>query len=96
MTVTCPRCAEGALRHDDLDVELIDLPCFGRRTRLIWSKPRWRYPNPTCKMVTFVEVDDRSASERAGITDRAGRWATFQVGHHGRAVSEVAADLGCD
>ena len=39
---------------------------------------------------------DRIAAESAGITDRAGRWATFQVGHHGRAVSEVAADLGCD
>jgi len=82
--------------HDDLDVELVDLPCFGRRTRLVWCKSRWRCPNPTCSTVTFVEVDDRNAVERAGITDRAGRWATFQVGHNGRAVSEVAADLGCD
>lgn len=49
-----------------------------------------------CGVVTFVELDDRIADPRAAITDRAGRWATFQVGHHGRAVSEVAKDLGCD
>jgi len=93
---SCPSCDGRAWRHDELDVELVDLPCFGRRTRLVWSKMRWRCPNPACGVVTFVEVDDRIAVERAGITDRAGRWATFQVGHHGRAVSEVAADLGCD
>ena len=92
----CPSCGGGPWRHDVCDVELVDLPCFGRRTRLVWSKSRWRCPNPDCEVVTFVEVDDRIAAERAGITDRAGRWATFQVGHHGRAVSEVAADLGCD
>ena len=34
-------------------------------------------PGMPCKVVTFVEVDDRIAVERAGITDRAGRWATF-------------------
>jgi transposase len=83
-------------QHDRVEVELTDLPCFGRRTRLVWSKRRWRCPDPACDVVTFVEIDDRIAAERAAITDRAGRWATFQVGHHGRAVSEVAADLGCD
>lgn len=30
------------------------------------------------------------------MTDRAGRWATVQVGRLGRAVSDVAAELGCD
>ena len=92
----CPGCEGRVWHHDDLDVELVDLPCFGRRTRLVWCKSRWRCPSPNCEVVTFVEVDDRIAVERAGITERAGRWATFQVGHHGRAVSEVAADLGCD
>jgi hypothetical protein len=31
-----------------------------------------------------------------GLTDRAGRWATLQVGKWGRTVNEVATDLGCD
>ena len=92
----CSGCRGAVWLHDRVDVELVDLPCFGRQTRLVWSKQRWRCPNPTCGVVTFVEVDDRIAHGRAAITDRAGRWATFQVGRHGRAVSEVAADLGCD
>jgi transposase len=92
----CPGCGGGVHRHDVDEVELVDLPCLGRQTRLIWMKQRWRCPNAACRVVTFVEVDDRIADQRAGITDRAGRWATFQVGRHGRAVSEVARDLGCD
>src|SRR5689334_15577854 len=30
------------------------------------------------------------------MTTRAARWATVQVGRDGRAVNEVADDLGCD
>lgn len=92
----CPGCEGDVWLHDRVEVELVDLPCFGRQTRLVWSKQRWRCPNAVCAVVTFVEVDDRIADARAAITDRAGRWATFQVGRHGRAVSEVARDLGCD
>ena len=92
----CPGCDGPVWAHDRVEVERVDLPCFGRQTRLIWSKQRWRCPNVACAAVTFVETDERIADSRAAITDRAGRWATFQVGHHGRAVSEVAADLGCD
>jgi hypothetical protein len=38
----CPACAGAVSHHDDLDIELVDLPCFERRTRLVWSKSRWR------------------------------------------------------
>jgi hypothetical protein len=41
-------------------------------------------------------MDPRIAAVQQGITDRAGRWATLQVGYHGRSVSEVAHDLGRD
>jgi hypothetical protein len=30
------------------------------------------------------------------MTDRAGRWVTEQVGRLGRAVNEIAVELGCD
>lgn len=93
---SCPSCAGTVWRHGVDEVELADLPCFGRRTRLVWVKQRWRCPNALCRVVTFVETDERIAADRAAITDRAGRWATFQVGFHGRSVSEVADDLGCD
>jgi transposase len=92
----CPGCGGVVHRHDVDEVELADLPCFGRRTRLVWHKRRWKCPNPACRVVTFTETDERIASPEAAVTDRAGRWATFQVGFHGRSVREVAADLGCD
>jgi transposase len=36
------------------------------------------------------------AAQRLGMTDRAGRWVTEQVGRHGRTVNEIAVELGCD
>jgi transposase len=93
---SCPGCGGGVHAHDTDEVELADLPCFGRRTRLVWSKLRWRCPNPSCSVVTFTETDERIAAPAAAITDRAGRWATIQVGKLGRTVAEVADELGCD
>lgn len=87
---TCPACSGPLWLHDRVEAELVDLPCFGHRTRLIWSKQCWRCPNAVCGVATFVEVDDCIADQCAGITDWAGRWATFQVGPYGPAVSEVA------
>ncbi|MGI8519797.1 MAG: hypothetical protein ACR2MC_04195, partial [Actinomycetota bacterium] len=29
-------------------VELVDLPAFGRRARLVWRKHRWACPNRAC------------------------------------------------
>lgn len=34
----------------------------------------------------------RMGSPQLALTDRAGRWATEQVGHHGRTVNAVALD----
>ena len=47
-------------------------------------------------MATWSEQDPMIASTRSALTTRAARWATCQVGKHGRAVSEVADDLACD
>lgn len=44
-------------RHDVDEVELADLPCFGRRTRLVWHKRRWKCPNPAYRVVTFTEIE---------------------------------------
>src|SRR5690606_35163510 len=40
--------------------------------------------------------EPRIAAPRLSVTDRAGRWATVQVGRNGRAVSDVARELGAD
>ena len=92
----CRGCGGGVHGHGRNDVVLVDLPVFGRAARLVWSKQRWKCINDRCGVGTWCEVDERVAPARAAITDRAGRWATIQVGRHGRSVSEVAKDLSCD
>jgi transposase len=81
---------------DRPQVELADLPVFGRPVRTVWHKHRWRCADPDCPVGSWTGIDTRIASPRLGLTDRAGRWATRQVGESGRTVSEVARELGCD
>ena len=93
---TCPACGTAARVKDRDPVMLIDLPVFGRRARLVWRKRRWRCAERGCRVGSWTELAPAIAATRLGLTDRAGRWATFQVGCHGRSVTEVAGDLGCD
>ena len=39
-----PTCECGGVvhRHGVREVVFVDLPCFGRPTRLVWRKQRWR------------------------------------------------------
>ena len=89
-----PECGCGGAvhRHGVREVVLVDLPCFGRPTRLAWRKQRWR-----CIVCGRCWCDENAelATARCALTTRAARWATVQVGRHGRAVSDVARDLGC-
>jgi hypothetical protein len=98
---TCerPRCSGCGSRSGVKDrdpVELADLPCFGRPTRLVWHKVRLACPDRECPVGTWTWEDPRIAPARAAMTDRAGRWATVQVGRLGRTVAEVARELGSD
>jgi transposase len=92
----CARCGTRAQVKDRRPVALVDLPAFGRPSVLVWHKRRWRCPERDCETATWTETDPRIAAVRAKVTDRAGRWVTGQVGRDGRAVSEVARQLGCD
>jgi transposase len=92
--LTPPSCCDVVAHgHGVRDVELVDLPVFGRPARLVWRKQRWRCP--ACRR-TWTERDPQIASARCAMTTRAARWATIQVGRHGRTVAEVAGDLDCD
>jgi transposase len=93
---SCGECGTLAQVKDRPAVELVDLPVFGRPARLAWRKHRFRCPDPGCGMGTWTGEDRRIAAPRLGMTDRAGRWVTVQVGKLGRTVSEVARELGCD
>jgi transposase len=47
--VGCPTCGSFASVKDRPEVALIDLPSFGRPTRLIWYKRRWCCPDADCE-----------------------------------------------
>ena len=92
----CRDCGTVARSKDRHDVTLVDLPLFGRRARTVWRKRRWFCPDPDCPRGSWTECDEAIAAARQVLTSRAARWATEQVGRHGRSVSEVAGELGCD
>lgn len=92
----CPTCGVLAAAKDRTPVAFVDLPVFGRPASLVWHKRRWSCEDPDCLNRTWTEEDLRIAFPRLAMTSRAGRWATEQVGRHGRSVNEVAKDLGCD
>ncbi|MGH9262937.1 MAG: hypothetical protein ACRD08_24070, partial [Acidimicrobiales bacterium] len=92
----CGECGMAAWVKDRPVVELVDLPCFGRPARLVWHKHRWCCPASTCPAGSWTGKDPPVAATRLAMTDRAGRWATAQVGRHGRTVNEIAGELGCD
>ncbi len=52
--------------------------------------------NSVCDVHTWTFDVPEIAPCRGGMTDRAARWVTAQVGKSGRSVSEVAAEIGCD
>lgn len=92
----CSGCGERPWVKDRPVVELVDLTCFGRPVTLRWRKHRWHCPRSWCRVGSWTHEDPRIAAPRLSVTDRAGRWATVQVGRAGRAVSDVAAELGAD
>ena len=93
---SCPDCAGLVVVKDRPTVVLVDLPCFGRSTRLVWRKRRWSCAAAACTTGSWTENVPTIAAPRLVMTDRAGRWVTEQVGRHGRTVNEVAVELDCD
>ena len=92
----CVGCGRAGWVKQRSQITLIDLPCFGRATQLVWHKLRLVCPNSACAMVSWTIEDSRIAAPRVRLTDRAARWVTLQVGRFGRAVNDVANELGCD
>jgi transposase len=92
----CPGCGGPAVVKDRPMVRLVDLPAFGRPTELCWRKYRWRCLNSDCETGSWTEHVPSIGWPRLAMTDRAGRWVTRQIGQAGRAMSDVANELGCD
>ncbi|CAN5707401.1 ISL3 family transposase [soil metagenome] len=93
---SCSGCGGDVTIKDRPVVELVDLAVFGRQARLVWRKRRWSCPASSCPVGSWTGEHPAIAAPRLGMTDRAGRWVTEQVGRCGRTVNEVAVELGCD
>jgi transposase len=72
----CAVCGVFAHVKDRPVVELVDLPCFGRATRLVWHKHRWRCPEESCSTRSWIGEELRIGAPRQAMSDRAGRWIT--------------------
>lgn len=92
----CPRCGTTGWVKGYRVVRLTDLPVFGRPVVLAWRKTRRSCPNSSCPQGSWTTSHEQIAAPRCTVTQRAGRWLTEQVGRYRRAVSVLAAELGCD
>jgi len=91
--VGCAGCGVRAQAQDRVTIDVRDLACFGRPTRLVWRKRRWRCREERCTVKTWTE-ESPAALARQLIAWRAGLEACRQVGELARPVSTVAAELG--
>jgi transposase len=92
-TAGCGGCGTRAVAHERREVAVRDLACFGRPTRLVWVKRRWRCPDRDCDAKTWTEQTPH-VDAQVVLTRRAGAEACRQVGEHARPVSTVADELG--
>lgn len=91
----CPSCGGQAQIKDRPVVRYVDLPVFGTPMMLAWRKHRFRCQHDGCLRKSWTSGDHRIAAKSCRLTTRCAKWATEQVGR-GRAVSDVARELGCD
>lgn len=89
----CAACGTRAVAHERMPTAVRDLACFGRPTRLVWNKRRWRCPEIACDAKTWTEHSDHIDAQVV-LTRRAGAEACRQVGENARSVSNVAGELG--
>ena len=92
----CSNCRVLVQLKDRSAVELVDLPCLGRATRLVSHKCRWKCAEASCPVGTWTEEDARIASPRMVLSDRAARWVTLQVGYYASSINDLVLELDCD
>jgi len=90
----CRSCGVVAHAHGRVEVRLVDAPAMGRPVRIRWRKRRWLCPEPTCRIRSFVEQDERVAAPRAKLTTRACWWVIEQIRREHASVNGVRRQLG--
>lgn len=89
----CPSCRRRAESQDRVDVVLRDLHCFGRPSRLVVRKRRWRCKTKGCIKKTWTERIDGVVARQV-LTLRCGAEVTRQVGQLCRSVASVCNEYG--
>jgi transposase len=89
----CGSCGVRARPHERRTVEVRDLACFGRPSRLVWRKRRWRCSEDACEAKTWTERSEH-VDAQVVITARAGMEVCRQVGELARPVAQVAGEFG--
>ncbi|MGI8515706.1 MAG: transposase family protein [Acidimicrobiia bacterium] len=91
--VGCSGCGTRAVGHGRQKTLVRDLPVSGRPTVLVWSKRRWRCPDPDCAVKTWSEVS-REIAPRAVLTERARRRLAEMVNVDGDSIAGAAGFFG--
>jgi transposase len=89
----CERCGCRAESQDRMWVDVRDLECFGRPTRLRVWKRRWRCRELLCSAKTWTETLG-FLDAQVVLTRRTGVEACRRVGELARPVSQVADEFG--
>jgi transposase len=91
--VGCSECGTRAIGHGRARTAVRDLPISGRPTVLMWSKRRWRCPDPDCGVNTWSETTEAIAA-RAVLTERARRRLAEMVNVDGDSIAGAAGEFG--
>ncbi|MCY3851319.1 MAG: hypothetical protein OXF75_11040 [Acidimicrobiaceae bacterium] len=67
----CSGCGGSLWSEGSRVVVLVDLPSFGRPTRLVWRKRRWCCPSGGCGAGSVTGQNHQIAAPRALLTTRA-------------------------
>jgi len=92
---SCGGCGHRAESQDRVDRHIRDLACFGRPSRLVWAKRRWRCRHMGCAAKTWTEASS-AVSPRTVLTRRAGSEMCRQVGANARPVAQLAREFGVE
>ncbi len=90
----CRTCGVIASSHGRRDVVLVDVPGFGRPTRLVWRKRTWRCAEQACSARGWTETNAALARPRALLTTRACWWAIKQMRREHASIAGLARQLG--
>ncbi|MEA2001148.1 MAG: ISL3 family transposase [Actinomycetota bacterium] len=91
--VDCSECGTRAVGHGRARTAVRDLPISGRPTVLMWSKRRWRCPDPDCEVNTWSETTEAIAP-RAVLSERARKRLSDMVNIDGDTIAGAAGEFG--